>query len=80
VGRADPRLGERAAGVVVPRPSPRRTLADLQAFLLQRGLSKKLLPEELLFAATMPAHRVRGVQSGDVREWVSRTFAAAAAT
>jgi acyl-CoA synthetase (AMP-forming)/AMP-acid ligase II len=71
VGAPDARLGERAAAVVVPRAGQRPELDDLCAFLLDRGLSKEMLPEELLCADSIPRTEFGEFNRGEVRAWVA---------
>jgi cyclohexanecarboxylate-CoA ligase len=70
VGAPDPRLGERAVAVVVPRPGDRPTLEDLCSLLTKRGLSKEVLPEHLLFTDSIPRTEFGEFNRGEVREWV----------
>jgi acyl-CoA synthetase (AMP-forming)/AMP-acid ligase II len=49
----DRRLGERACACVVPRGEP-PVLADLTAFLLDRGMAKYKLPERLEIVGELP--------------------------
>lgn len=71
VGAPDARLGERAAAVVVPRPGPHPELDELCTFLLERGLSREVLPEELLFAESIPRTEFGEFNRGEVRAWVA---------
>jgi acyl-CoA synthetase (AMP-forming)/AMP-acid ligase II len=77
VGTPDARLGERAAAVVVPRPGPRPELVELCDFLEERGLSKEVLPEELLFADSIPRTEFGEFNRGEVRNWVALQLARA---
>jgi acyl-CoA synthetase (AMP-forming)/AMP-acid ligase II len=70
VGTPDARLGERAVAVVVPRGEERPRLDDLCAFLAERGLSQEVLPEELLFADSIPRTEFGEFNRGEVRAWV----------
>ena len=70
VGMPDARLGERAVAVVVPRTEERPCLEDLCAFLAERGLSQEVLPEELLFADSIPRTEFGEFNRGEVRAWV----------
>ena len=54
VGLPDPRLGERACAVVVPRGDATPTLAELCDYLLQQGLSKHFLPERIELVDELP--------------------------
>jgi cyclohexanecarboxylate-CoA ligase len=70
VGTPDARLGERAVAVVVPRTDDRPRLDDLCVFLAERGLPREVLPEELLFADTIPRTEFGEFNRGEVRAWV----------
>ena len=70
VGTPDARLGERAAAVVVPRAGERPELDELCTFLLDRGLSQEMLPEELLYADSIPRTEFGEFNRGEVRAWV----------
>lgn len=54
VGLPDPRLGERACAVVVPRGEVRLTLDEMCDYLLAQGLSKHFLPERLELVDALP--------------------------
>ncbi len=55
VGEPDPRLGERAVIVCVPREaSAPPTLDELRDHLLKRGLPKQNLPEKLVLTTSIP--------------------------
>jgi cyclohexanecarboxylate-CoA ligase len=54
VGLPDPRLGERACAVVVPRGDAAPTLEQLCDHLLEQGLSKHFLPERLELVRELP--------------------------
>jgi hypothetical protein len=54
VGVPDQRLGERACAVVVPQGGPPPSLEEICAFLLDRGLSKHFLPEQLEIVEQLP--------------------------
>lgn len=71
VGTPDPRLGERAVAVVVPRRGKRPQLDELCDFLLARGLSKEVLPEALLFADSIPRTEFGEFNRGEVRAWAA---------
>jgi acyl-CoA synthetase (AMP-forming)/AMP-acid ligase II len=71
VGTPDDRLGERAVAVVVPRSGKGPPLDELCEFLIERGLSKEVLPEELLFADSIPRTEFGEFNRGEVRAWVA---------
>lgn len=55
VGEPDPRLGERAVVVCVPKDAAAPpTLEELCGYLLKQGLPKQNLPEKLVLAASIP--------------------------
>ena len=55
VGEPDPRLGERAVVVCVPRNAAAPpTLEELCDYLLKQGLPKQNLPEKLVLATSIP--------------------------
>jgi acyl-CoA synthetase (AMP-forming)/AMP-acid ligase II len=55
VGEPDPRLGERAVVVCVPRNAAAPpTLEELCDYLLRQGLPKQNLPEKLVLATSIP--------------------------
>lgn len=54
VGVPDPRLGERACAVIVPRAGARPDLEQLCDFLLDRGLSRHFLPERVQTVDRLP--------------------------
>jgi non-ribosomal peptide synthetase component E (peptide arylation enzyme) len=50
----DPVLGERMCAFVIPRPGQTLTLAQLTAFLTDKGLAKFKLPERLELTDDLP--------------------------
>ncbi|MGY1605126.1 AMP-binding protein [Geodermatophilus sp. SYSU D00815] len=54
VGLPDPRLGERACAVVVPRGDAAPSLEEICDYLLEQGLSKHFLPERLELVPQLP--------------------------
>jgi acyl-coenzyme A synthetase/AMP-(fatty) acid ligase len=68
----DPRLGERAALVVVPRsPDEKPELAELVEHLGRRGLGKESMPERLAFADALPRTEFGKVRRDDVKGWLT---------
>ena len=67
VGMPDERLGERACAVVVFRRGVRVSLEELNAYLLEAGLSKHYLPERLAVLDELPM-----TQSGKIQKYVLR--------
>ncbi len=49
VGLPDPRTGERACAVIVPRGEARPDVSALAAFLIDRGVAKFKIPEQVAF-------------------------------
>jgi cyclohexanecarboxylate-CoA ligase len=70
VGAPDPRLGERAVAVVVPRGEPDPTLQGICGFLEERGIPGESLPEVLLFTDNIPRTEFGEFNRGKVRAWV----------
>jgi acyl-CoA synthetase (AMP-forming)/AMP-acid ligase II len=54
VGMPDPRLGERAVAVVVPRPGSAPVLADLTALLAEHDVPRQSHPERLVLVEDLP--------------------------
>ncbi len=68
----DPRLGEQAAVVVVPRsPAEKPELAELVDHLGRRGLGKESMPERLAFADALPRTEFGKVRRDDVKRWLT---------
>lgn len=66
IGAPDARMGERLCAVVEPRErSP--TLAELQAFVCERGLPKYLAPELVRFIDVMPRTPAGKIRKIDLR-------------
>jgi cyclohexanecarboxylate-CoA ligase len=69
----DPRVGERACAVVVPTdPATPPTLAELNAFLATREVSRRKLPERLAIVQELPTTSSGKVQKHVLREWLAR--------
>lgn len=71
VGLPDPRTGERACAVVVPRGTEPPSLDALQAFLLAQQLAKFKLPEQLLIRAALPKNDAGKVLKQQLRQELS---------
>ncbi|MEO5641513.1 MAG: AMP-binding protein, partial [Sphingomicrobium sp.] len=69
IGYRDPRLGQRACAVVVPRPGTRPELADLTAHMAARKVAKFKYPERILLIDALPM-----TASGKVRKDVLRAL------
>jgi acyl-CoA synthetase (AMP-forming)/AMP-acid ligase II len=54
VGRPDPRTGERACAVIVPRRPPGPDVASLRAFLDAQGVATFKVPEQVVIWDTLP--------------------------
>lgn len=67
VGMPDPRLGERACAVVVPRAGAHLTLQDIQAHLEQAQMAKQYWPERLELRTQLPR-----TPSGKIQKFVLR--------
>jgi len=67
VGLPDPRTGERACAVIVPRGAARPDVAGLAAFLDARGVARFKIPEQVVLREALPRndagkvlkHRIR---------------------
>jgi acyl-CoA synthetase (AMP-forming)/AMP-acid ligase II len=71
IGLPDPRTGERACAVVVLAPEAAAdppTLADLGQFLLEHGLSKHKLPEQLEFVDALPRNPTGKIVKFELRD------------
>lgn len=75
VAMPDPRLGERACAVVVPRPGPPPTLGELTAYLEAQGLARYKLPERLELVAEFPVTPSGKIQKYRLRQWVAERLA-----
>jgi non-ribosomal peptide synthetase component E (peptide arylation enzyme) len=71
IGFPDDRLGQRACAVVAPRPGEAPTLADLTAWLADRGVAKFKYPERIVLADSLPM-----TASGKVRKEALRALVA----
>ena len=72
VGYPDPRLGERCCAVVVS-PGHRVDVADLSAFLLERGLAKFKLPERVELVDHLPMTATGKVRKSELRDMLRGT-------
>jgi cyclohexanecarboxylate-CoA ligase len=68
VGLPDPRLGERACAVVVPKGDATFTLDEICGYLLEQGLSKHFLPERLELVAELPKTPSGKIRKVELRE------------
>jgi acyl-CoA synthetase (AMP-forming)/AMP-acid ligase II len=69
IGLPDERTGERACAVVVPAdPSDPPALDELSAYLLERGLMKQKLPEQLELVDALPRNPTGKVVKFELRE------------
>jgi cyclohexanecarboxylate-CoA ligase len=68
VGVADERLGQRTCAVVVPVSDAAVSLDELCAHLLERGLSKRFLPERLELVEDLPKTASGKVRKVELRE------------
>ena len=67
VGIAHPRLGETGCAVIVPREGMSLTLADLTAFLAEKGVARFKLPERLELWQDLPMS-----PSGKIQKFIIR--------
>jgi non-ribosomal peptide synthetase component E (peptide arylation enzyme) len=54
VGLPDPRTGERACAVIVPKSLPGPDVASLRSFLDALGVAKFKFPEQVVLAEALP--------------------------
>jgi acyl-CoA synthetase (AMP-forming)/AMP-acid ligase II len=54
VGLPDPRTGERACAVIVPKSQPGPTVASLRSFLEAQGVAIFKVPEQVVIAESLP--------------------------
>jgi cyclohexanecarboxylate-CoA ligase len=64
----DPVVGEKACCFIVPRPGSTPALAELCAYLLERGIAKYKLPERLETVTEMPLTPTRKIIKGRLAE------------
>lgn len=68
VGVPHPRLGETACAVVVPEPGCSLTLAELTAYLIDKGVARFKLPERLEIWPSLPSTPSGKIQKFLIRE------------
>jgi non-ribosomal peptide synthetase component E (peptide arylation enzyme) len=66
IGEPDPRLGERICAVVVARGDP-PDLAEVHAWLQERGVPKRMWPESLHAVQEMPTTAAGKIRKVDLR-------------
>jgi cyclohexanecarboxylate-CoA ligase len=71
VGLPDERLGERACAVVVLAKGRQATLEELNAFLLENGVSKHYLPESLVIRHELPKTPSGKIRKVELRKAMS---------
>ncbi len=76
VAMADPRLGERACAVVIPREGQTVTLAELVGFLEGHQLARQKFPERVELVSEFPMTPSGKVQKYRLRELVAERIAA----
>ena len=67
VGVPHPRTGEAALAFVVPRPGADFDLAQMRAFLEQRGLARQKWPEQLRIVASLPTNSIGKVLKRELK-------------
>ena len=70
VGMPDPRLGERACAVVIPREGQTLTLVEIVRFLEQHELARQKLPERLELVSEFPTTPSGKIQKYKLRDLV----------
>jgi cyclohexanecarboxylate-CoA ligase len=76
VAMADPRLGERACAVVIPREGQSLTLLEITAFLERHQLARQKLPERLEVVSEFPMTPSGKIQKYRLRQLVAERIAA----
>jgi cyclohexanecarboxylate-CoA ligase len=76
VAMPDPRLGERACAVVIPREGQALTLGEIVAFLERHELARQKLPERLELVSEFPMTPSGKIQKYRLRELVNERIAA----
>jgi len=79
VAMPDPRLGERACAVVIPREGQSLTLPEITAFLEGHQLSRQKFPERLEIVSEFPTTPSGKVQKFRLRQLVAERIAGASA-
>jgi acyl-CoA synthetase (AMP-forming)/AMP-acid ligase II len=69
IGEPDERLGERICAVIVPS-GPVPTLAELVAWLADRGVPQRKLPESLVVVDDMPVTAAGKIRKVELRQFV----------
>ena len=76
VGMPDPRLGERACAVVIPKAGASVTLAELVAWLEDRQLARQKFPERVEIVSEFPMTPSGKIQKFRLRQLVAERLAA----
>ena len=71
VAYADPRLGERACAVVVPKPGQHLDFTGMVAFLKAQKVALQYIPERLVIRDAMPATPTGKIQKFRLRDMLS---------
>jgi cyclohexanecarboxylate-CoA ligase len=66
----DPRLGERACAVVIPREGQTLTLAEIVGFLERHELARQKLPERLELVSEFPTTPSGKIQKYKLRDLI----------
>jgi cyclohexanecarboxylate-CoA ligase len=72
----DPRLGERACAVVIPREGEALTLGEIVTFLERHQLARQKLPERLELVSEFPMTPSGKIQKYRLRELVNERIKA----
>ncbi len=75
VAMADPRLGERACAVVIPREGQCLTLPEVIAFLERHQLARQKFPERLEVVSEFPMTPSGKIQKYRLRQLVAERIA-----
>jgi acyl-CoA synthetase (AMP-forming)/AMP-acid ligase II len=76
IGAPHPRLGEQAVMMTIPKvDGDRPQLEELVAYLIERGLPKECLPEQLVFTTSLPRTEWGKFNRAAMREWLAEQAA-----
>jgi len=67
IGLPDPRTGERACAVIVPKSAPGPDVASLRSFLDAQGVATFKAPEQVVIGTLCPERRGQGIEATDPR-------------
>jgi acyl-CoA synthetase (AMP-forming)/AMP-acid ligase II len=72
VGLPDPRTGERACAVIVPKASPGPDVESLRGFLADHGVAKFKVPEQVVITDSLPKNDAGKVLKHQIRSALTK--------